>query len=417
MDKNTPNQIKRTNSEGISLALWEEGLGVLGRIVLLTVLMFTLAILGMAWFPAGKTNTAMAGFDWPRVICFLIAPAGCLVWVILAASRFLQDVYGVEGFPTPIKYMLSSLFGLGLPRLTIDGGKVVTKEDEINPIEVFGGPGTVTVQPGNAVMFRLLRNRSRFGVTRSVFLRRFETLGMIADLADQEETVDELGVVTRDGIKVNIKGIKYRYRVISDQPKSLENPYPFVDEELDKMAYNIAVGENGQPGWRVSIRQAVVTYVKEFLGGYSIDDLTAPRSDRRSPWRELHARITTPAYTPQIRSMGARVIWFDLGHIHIESEIINESRIGYWAADWVGQAEKKKAYSDGARLAYQEQAWAEAQAEIIMSITNGLNGINLQQGSDEGIRQVFLDRTSQLLNAFTPKENPNNNEINRDIDP
>jgi hypothetical protein len=213
-------------------------------------------------------------------------------------------------------------------------------------------------------------------------------------------------VVTKDGIRVVVKGIKYRYRVISNQTKAMDNPYPFLDAELDKMAYNMSVRETGQPSWRAFVKQAVSTYVKEFLGDYTVDELTAPRTDVRSPWKEIHVRLSNPSQIPNIRSVGAEMLWMDLGHIHIVSDVVDDSRIGFWAADWVGNAETKMAYATGTRMAYQEQARAEAQAELIMSIAHGLEGINFGKNSADNIRRIFLTRTAEVLNSLNPNTHP-----------
>ena len=399
-----PKPPKSPNSYGSSMPpeLLEENLAALGRSTLIGVLSVSLAFFGMIWFPSSTPHPGLFGFDWGNMLRFLIVPVGSVVLVIMAGGRFLQDVYALEGYWPALSYILSSMFGLWYAKLVIDDGVPKIEENEFSSLLTFGGPGIVLVQPGNAVMFRQLRSRSRHGITSSVFLRRFETIGMIADLEDQEEVIEELRVVTKDGIKVVVKGIKYRYRVISNQPKTLDNPYPFLDAELDKMAYNMSIGDRGQPTWRAFIKQAVTTYVKEFLIDYTVDELTAPRMDARSPWKDIHVRLTNSSQIPNIRSVGTDMLWIDLGHIHIVSDVVDESRIGFWAADWVGNAEAKMAYATGTRMAYQEQARAEAQAELIMSIAHGLEGINLSKNSSDNIRKIFLMRTAEVLNSLNP---------------
>jgi len=403
---------KSINSYGSSMPpeLLEENLAALGRFSLISIISLTLAFCGMIWFPTASPRPGLLGFDWNNMIRFLIIPVGAIVVVIMAGARFLQDVYALEGYWPAISYILSSLFGLWYDHLVIDDGIAKKEENEFSSLMTFGGPGIVMVQPGNAVMFRKLRARSRHGITSSVFLRRFETIGSIADLEDQEEVIDELRVVTRDGIRVMVKGIKYRYRVISNQLKTMDNPYPFLDAELDKMAYNMSIREQGQPNWRAFIKQGVSTYVKEFLSDFTVDELTAPRSDARSPWKEIHVRLTTPQMIPNIRSVGADMLWVDLGHIHVLSDLVDETRIGFWAADWVGNAEAKMAYATGTRMAYQEQARAEAQAELIMSIAHGLEGIDLSKNTPENIRRIFLTRTAEVLNSLNPNTHPGSKE-------
>ena len=349
----------------------EENLAAMGRTVLVMILSLALAFFGASSFPNATPHSSFFGLDLGNLIRFLIAPVSAVVLVILAGGRFLQDIYALEPFWPAVSYILSSLFGLWYSFLVIDDGESKIKENEINSMMIFGGPGIILIQPGNAVMFRNLRRRSRHGVTSSIFLRRFETIGMIADLADQEDIIDELRAVTKDGILVVVKGVKFRYRVISNKPRTLDDPYPFSEAELDRMAYNLSVKEQGQPTWRAFVKQAVSTYVKEMVNDYSIDELTAPRTDEKSPWNDIHQFLTTLENIPNIRSAGAELIWLDLGHIHIEPDIVDESRVVFWAADWVGNAEARMAYATGKRMVYQDQARAEAQAEMIMGIAHG----------------------------------------------
>ncbi|MCE1253696.1 MAG: hypothetical protein LWX83_09130 [Anaerolineae bacterium] len=398
--------------------LLEENLASLGRMFLISTISLTLAFFGMIWFPSNNPQPSLFGLDWGNMLRYLIVPVGATVLVIMAGARFLQDVYALEGYGQAVNYILSSLFGFpAYPVLVIDDGEPKLKENEVNPLLIFGGPGTILIQPGNAVMFRGLRRRSRHGITSSVFLRRFETIGMIADLEDQEDVIDALKAVTKDGILIEVKGIKYRYRVISNKPKSLDDPYPFLETELDRLAYNISTREQGQPTWRAYIRQSISTYIKEQVNIFTIDDLTAPRTDEKSPWMDIHKFLTKIENIPNISSVGTEIIWVDLGHIHIEPEIVDESRIGFWATDWVGSAEAKMAYATGKRLAYQDQARAEAQAELIMSIAHSLEGINFSASSSENVRKIFLARTAEIINSLNIENNPgmvkNDNNGNR----
>lgn len=79
---------------------------------------------------------------------------------------------------------------------------------------------------------------------------------------------------------------------------------------------------------------------------------------------------------------------------------MDESRVVFWAADWVGNAEARMAYATGKRMVYQDQARAEAQAEMIMGIAHGLEGINFSKNTTENIRKIFLTRTAEILNSF-----------------
>ena len=301
------------------------------------------------------------------------------------------------------------------PRLIIDSGKIQLKEDEYNPVDVIGGPGYAIVQPGNAILLRRLRRPSKIAISRTVFLRRFETIGQIANLDDQHNSEKELEAVTKDGIKVIIRDIHYRFRIISSSPRNLSNAYPFDVDAFDKMAYERAVGPYGLPDWRTNIHMLVKTALTQYIASHTIDYLTAPRENGQQPRREMREYMLSKQATMSIRGAGAELLWIDVGHIDIVKAEVDKERINYWAADWVGDAEAKRAYADAKKDAYIDIGRAEAQAEMIMGIANALqeNGADLLDENNDDLENIILVRTANILDLLTENRD---NEKNRKKD-
>jgi len=94
----------------------------------------------------------------------------------------------------------------------------------------------------------------------------------------------------------------------------------------------------------------------------------------------------------------------DVGHIDIVMEDVDKERLHLWAADSAGSAEIKRALGDAKYQAYMELGRAEAQAELIVSISAALDDIDFSDAdADQNIRNVFLLRTSQVLEAMRDK--------------
>ena len=74
-----------------------------------------------------------------------------------------------------------------------------------------------------------------------------------------------------------------------------------------------------------------------------------------------------------------------------------------WAADWMGSAKVAHAYGEARLLAYQELGRAEAQAELIVSITQALEGIPISGDSVQSLKNILMARTAQLLDALKPE--------------
>jgi hypothetical protein len=83
---------------------------------------------------------------------------------------------------------------------------------------------------------------------------------------------------------------------------------------------------------------------------------------------------------------------------------VDDSRTNLWAAEWIDDANAIRAFGDARRAAYQELGRAEAQAEMIMSITDVVARAAQDAGNPIDIRKVLLMRTAQVLDAMTEKD-------------
>jgi hypothetical protein len=346
-------------------------------------------------------------FKWVRweYVRLLFAPLIAFGVVLIAGAYFIKDVYALPQLRMGLRYVRSSMFGINYPRLVIDGGKKRLKEGEFNLLDKIGGPGYVVVRPGNAVLFNRLRKPSGVGITRSVFLRRFETIGMIVNLDEQHHHEDQIGpITTQDGIKVMLQDVNYRYRVVSSTPRSLENPYPFDLDAIRKMAANRTVGNSGISTWRQTVNGMIRSALINYINTHTIDFLTAPREGSQDPRQDMRQTLMGERSLQTLRNVGTELLWIDVGHVDILGTEVDEERVNFWAADWVGSAKATRAFGDAKRQAYVEIGRAEAQAEMIMSIAHSLEDLDLKGNSDENIRNLLLARTAQIIDALSSSD-------------
>jgi hypothetical protein len=298
------------------------------------------------------------------------------------------------------------LFAVDYPHIHIDNGQKVIPRKEINLIDAIGGPGYAMIQPGNAVLFHKLRKVSRNIITQSVLMTRFETIGPITNLDDQDGYVEKMEVVSRDGIKIEVREIRFRYRILSEmvngQPvaRSRENPYPFSRTAFIDLSYYLSVNETGLISWGQAVRQMVTSVIEDYVNSHTVDYLTAPRDHQRDPRHEITERMFGPGLTGSLRRAGTQLQWVDIGHFDIIAEDVDRERIGLWAADWVGDAEVKKALSEANRMASIELGRAEGQAEMLVGIAQALKNIDMEGNRAQSIRHVLLARTAQILEAM-----------------
>jgi hypothetical protein len=343
----------------------------------------------------------------PYGLRYMIAPLAAMIMVIIAGANYVQDVYALKKFRQALEYVLASMFGIGFPMLTLDTKNPETDKKEINLIEKIGGPGYVMVEPGNAAIFRHLREPGLSLVAATHFLAPFETLAQLIDLDEQQGDKDEITAMTRDGIKVVLRDIHMRYRIKQEMrdgkpaKKSLSEPYPLAPKALDNMIYNMTVNADGIDKWNVAIERTIIGSVTDYIAEHTIDYLTAPRNGTPNPRIELNNELFMSGTQKALENNGAELLWIDVGHIDILPEGIDDQRTNLWASQWIGDTTVTQAYTEAIHQAYHDLGRAQAQAEMILSIAEGLRSTGVDPQSRENVRKLLLARTAQVLDAIS----------------
>ena len=152
----------------------------------------------------------------PQNARYMVMPLAAMLLILIGSAYFVSDVYHLSKPGLGWRYVIASMFAVRYPTLTVDGGKKQIKADEVNLLDVIGGPGYALIQPGNAVLFRTLRQPSQTSITSSYFMSPFETIGQIVNLDDQHGYVEEATTITRDGIRVILRDINFRFRIFPE---------------------------------------------------------------------------------------------------------------------------------------------------------------------------------------------------------
>jgi hypothetical protein len=372
--------------------------------------------------PVGLISFLIFVFTWEN-LRYTFPVIGALVSVLIAGAFYVKDIYNLKQVTSSLKYVTSSMFAINYPHVDIDNGEKKIARKEVNLLDEIGGPGYATIQPGNAVLFHKLRKVSRNIITQSVLMTRFERIGEITNLDDQDGYVEEMQTVTRDGIQIKVRDIRYRYRILSETingqpvPRTKENPYPFSQQAFINLSYYLSVNENSQMSWGQAVKMMVTGVIDDYINSHVIDSLTAPREHQQDPRREIAELMFGPGLTNSLRMAGTQLQWVDIGHFDIIAGDIDQERINLWAAEWVGDAGIKKAASEAQRLAYMELGRAEGQAEMLIGISQALSAIELDPNRAHNIRHLLLARTSQILDSMHDngrEENPpTSNQLSR----
>jgi len=341
----------------------------------------------------------------PQNARYMVMPLAAMLLILIGSAYFVSDVYHLSKPGLGWRYVIASMFAVRYPTLTVDGGKKQTKADEVNLLDAIGGPGYALIQPGNAVLFRTLRQPSQTSITSSYFMSPFETIGSIVNLDDQHVNVEEATTITRDGIRVILRDINLRFRILPEMRtgrpimRSLENPFPFSQDAMQTMAYNLAVMADGQDPWRMAVQRAVVGSISEFINGVDIDFLTAPKAEGVDPRGRIRNALTD-VNIGALRRLGAELIWVDIGHFDIEPPEVDLKRVNSWAAQWENRVKQDLAEAEGIRDAYLEVGQEVRQAALINAIVRSLGQANVDVNDPERWRALILSRTAQILDTL-----------------
>jgi hypothetical protein len=341
----------------------------------------------------------------PAGLRYGLAPLIAMLAVLTGSAMYVRDIYALPSLWAGFRYVLSSMFATGYPRLRIDQGVPQPPESENSLILQIGGPGEVIVEPDNAALFRHLRERARPVIMEAHFLAPFEQLAYSLDLNEQQSQRDEITGMTRDGIQIVLRDVHFRYRVRLLRPRTPEDPFPFDLAQMNNMIANLSATSTGIETWIAAVERIVVGQIIDFIAANSIDYLTAPARGGSDPRGDLMRNIF-PTVQSALRNVNAELLWVDTGHIEVVTDIVNERRTTLWASAWVGESNETLAYGSALRQAYRGLGRAQAQAELILSITEALSPSRLGPRTSANIRRLLLARTAQVLDALSSREDP-----------
>jgi hypothetical protein len=331
---------------------------------------------------------------------YLIVPFFAVVLAFMGGTRFIQDIYELEKPRFAFRYLFSSVFGIFYPKIHISGGRKALKSDEVNMLDIIGGPGYVFIQPGNAVLFEGQSVPLAIFSAGTQFVPRFERIQPIA-LEDQYGDLEGISAMTRDGFDVRIKHTRFRFRLLADRKAALRNnPYPFAESAILDMHYNRTVSAEGLDDWSSGVAADIRKVISGYINRNTLDHLTAPEETGANPRGEIKRQLFSQEIAGRLRQKGTELLSVDISSFEIPNKQVDQQRLNTWQAKWMGDARLTRSYGEAQHLAYQEIGRAEAQAEMLISIMHSLSDLNLRSSDRQSLRDMILVRTAQLIDTM-----------------
>jgi hypothetical protein len=424
-------------------AIWFEHVPLLGiwhNIVFPLLLMVTIFV---GWVFAARGKQETGGFDFKliivatflvalvliefflvppwispdsRVMCYLLVPLAAFFAALFAGAKYIQDIYALEDFSTALLYLISSQFGFAYPYLTIVDGEPLVETGRINRLMLIGGPGFLTVPPSDAALVYIHPNSSKVYSASTIFLPQFSKIVEIVNLQDHRVEIEKVDAYTKDGIKIAVRDIVLRFRIWSDPQTEMptgdkrhhSKPYPYSPQAVRDSVFGLSAGDKDpdkpsttwSKDWSETIKGMVKGKITEYITSHQLDQIITPDFQKGDPRRQIHDQLFTPEMENRLKSIGAKLLWCDIGHFEEDRQAL-EQHLETWSAKWTGSADVLRAAGEAYRIANQELGRAEAQAEMLTSIIRAFSDIDLSpENKNQNIRNVILMRTAQVLESL-----------------
>ncbi len=357
-----------------------------------------------------------------------LAIAGFVSALLIGAS-FLREIFDLPKLRYPLRYLAAGVTGRRYPGVVIDDGQMQGDRDTPNLVRDIGGPGRVTVQPGNLVVFEDLPKPTRIQAEGSHFLSRFETLKLfpsdletsgaeVPTIQDQHGYVEKAMATTKDGIGIQVEDIHYRYRLRLGRAygdfavRDPKHPNPFSIEAVRDMAYNRTVGlkdpktgETELTPWHTMVNMAVEGAITDYLREHRFNEIVIPAFPD-TPRQEILNNLFARPIRSRLRENGAELLWCDIGHFKILNPQVADQLVENWGAVWEGEAQVRLAYGEARRIEFLERGRAEAQAEMLTQILTAFDNLAFQGDQQENITNLLLARTAQIIDGLRDRNNP-----------
>ena len=150
------------------------------------------------------------------------------------AGEYLDDIYELNNEDLAYEFIEEAAFGNGKEEITIADGKI-HENDEVSPIILIGGPGKIKINLGSAALLERVDGKPHVITPRkeSWILGRFERIReigkedgvgkreyAIVNLRDQFKDKLVVRSRTKDGIPIEVTGIKVMFHILRKDPES-----------------------------------------------------------------------------------------------------------------------------------------------------------------------------------------------------
>lgn len=307
------------------------------------------------------------------------------------SAQYLDDIFELHDDVLASDFLEEVTFGYGHEHITITEGSI-PESDEISPIILIGGPGTIQVNLDSVALLEKVNGEPEVISPRSApwKLGRFERLREIgkfdevgkreyAIISLREQFVSGLTVKarTKDGIPIEAQGIKIIFSILHKQPAEDDedqNKENLFDEQAVRaLVYNqtIITPEPASPSpiafpWDTTAIPLVLSELEKLITSRTLSEilasisqkevdtaskndetiaqmrgemtgqqtLTGAKQESQAPNFVSRSTITAQFFKPEFKEkaakLGISIEWIDIGTWQLPSSLILDKHKDAW---------------------------------------------------------------------------------------
>jgi regulator of protease activity HflC (stomatin/prohibitin superfamily) len=361
-------------------------------------------------------------------------PAAFAILLILwRGADFLQNVYQLKS--PPMDHIFGMMFGGNAGHLRVRSNKIES-DSSTTAMEMIGGPIWLTVTDRTAVLTERGAKLARILGPGVHLLRAHERVRGIVDLQIQRRRQKQK-TLSKDGIPLELDvdltfrvgerdidgeapppppppiGPRARIRKLVGLPVSptlleASKPHRFSREAIRRIVYETAIASpDTPPDWTTAFAMVRTGDLAKEFAERRLDDLSSPEDPDIHPLREIVEK-SLAEIRAKVAPSGIDVLNMEIGIVEPPADIkghVTEQRIGNWMIEWKRRAKILEAEGNAIATQAQEEAHAEAQANMIQALTEGFRIATAGDASlsSEVIAMRFIDSLEALMQTQTEK--------------
>ncbi len=319
---------------------------------------------------------------WSEIIGLLIPALVAVIFLVPYGSTVGQNMYSqyenYKGHEQEAAFSaISALLGIGRGTLIVSNGQVETRGESGGSLTRFGGPGTLIVQEGHAVILEKSGKLSRVVGRGITWLEPFERISMVVPLNGRAERITVEQVATKDKVLIEEFAVIVFHKIDpgSEDEQIQDGQFTYSEQKLFKDVWS-----PGGSDWRNTVKSIADGAVRDVVGRYDLEELMPMSDKERDRFKdELKQAINKTTS----KALGVQTTSVDIGPMKVPDEA-RKRLMEKWLADWsirIAQSEReamiRKGEAEAVLLKIKEVAWAQAQKQVIEEIAGSFQSISV----------------------------------------